>query len=191
MSTALKDQSLDEVTLAALRRGCRTAQANVYRRLSTPAWTLAMRISACEDRAWDAVQESFVLAFERIGQLRDPARFGYWLRRILINQLLKERRQLRRLTPVGANHEPSIDCAKDRRLDMERALEQLDHHDRLVVWLHDVEGMTHEEISEQAGHTISWSKSRLSRARRKLGRLLEREPEPRDPLQTTMSISHG
>jgi DNA-directed RNA polymerase specialized sigma24 family protein len=37
-----------------------------------------------------------------------------------------------------------------------------------VVWLHDVEGLTHEEIAELMGMTASFSKSQLARAHVKL-----------------------
>src|SRR5207253_10692334 len=37
------------------------------------------------------------------------------------------------------------------QIDLERALERLSETARAVVWLHDVEGYTHEEIAEQMG----------------------------------------
>jgi RNA polymerase sigma-70 factor (ECF subfamily) len=42
-----------------------------------------------------------------------------------------------------------------------------------VVWLHDVEGYTHEEIAEQMGKTVSFSKSQLARAHVRLRRMLD------------------
>ena len=44
-----------------------------------------------------------------------------------------------------------------------------------VVWLHDVEGYTHEEIAELMGMTTSFSKSQLARAHQKLRRWLGEE----------------
>jgi len=40
------------------------------------------------------------------------------------------------------------------QIDLERALERLSETSRAVVWLHDVEGYTHEEIAEQMGKTV-------------------------------------
>jgi RNA polymerase sigma-70 factor (ECF subfamily) len=57
-------------------------------------------------------------------------------------------------------------------IDLERALEQLSATSRAVVWLHDVEGFTHEEIAERMGRTVSFSKSQLARAHTRLRRLL-------------------
>src|SRR2546429_9206909 len=59
------------------------------------------------------------------------------------------------------------------RIDLERAFERLSETSRAVVWLHDVEGYTHEEIAEQMGKTVSFSKSQLARAHVRLRRMLD------------------
>src|SRR2546422_10225566 len=61
------------------------------------------------------------------------------------------------------------------RIDLERAFEQLSETSRAVVWLHDVEGYTHEEIAEQMGKTVSFSKSQLARAHARLRQMLDAE----------------
>ena len=53
-------------------------------------------------------------------------------------------------------------------MDLESALERLSDTARAVVWLHDVEGFTHEEIATQMGKTASFSKSQLARAHQRL-----------------------
>ena len=52
----------------------------------------------------------------------------------------------------------------DAKIDIERALERLPSTARTVVWLHDVEGMTHAEIGRLFDRSESFSKSQLSRA---------------------------
>src|SRR5947209_7952910 len=61
------------------------------------------------------------------------------------------------------------------QIDLERAFERLSETSRAVVWLHDVEGYTHEEIAEQMGKTVSFSKSQLARAHARLRRMLDDE----------------
>ncbi|MEM1081669.1 MAG: hypothetical protein AAGH65_08825, partial [Pseudomonadota bacterium] len=73
--------ALDELTLQALKQDCRQAQSRVYHLYAKPAWTLAVRLSGCESRAWDALQEAFLQAFAKIGQLRQASSFGFCLRR--------------------------------------------------------------------------------------------------------------
>jgi RNA polymerase sigma-70 factor (ECF subfamily) len=54
------------------------------------------------------------------------------------------------------------------QLDLEAALMQLPDTSRAVVWMHDVEGYTHEDIAEMMGKTVSFSKSQLARAHARL-----------------------
>lgn len=164
---------IDEISLAALRRDCRRTQEHVYRTYSTAAWTLALRLSGCEAQAWDAVQAGFVQAFEKAPQLRNPERFGAWLKRIIVNQVMDQHRQRFEALPNGGQDADADASRHDQRMDLERALQQLDPLDRSVVWLHDVEGYTHAEIAELAGQTPSWSKTRLSRARARLRPFLD------------------
>jgi RNA polymerase sigma factor (sigma-70 family) len=169
---------IDEISLAALKKACRRTQERVYRGYAQAAWTLAVRICGCEAQAWDAVQSGFVRAFERVGQLRQPERFGPWLKRIIVNQLMDQLRH--RFEPLDErDSEPAApELPSGEQLDLERALAALGPADRSVLWLHDAEGMTHGEIAELAGQSLSWSKSRLSRARARIRPLLEAEPEP-------------
>jgi RNA polymerase sigma-70 factor (ECF subfamily) len=62
-------------------------------------------------------------------------------------------------------------------MDLEAALERLSETSRAVVWLHDVEGYTHEEIAGMMGKTPSFSKSQLARAHQRLRRWLGEEVE--------------
>ncbi len=62
-------------------------------------------------------------------------------------------------------------------MDLEAALNQLSETSRAVVWLHDVEGFTHEEIAEQMSKTVSFSKSQLSRAHARLRKMLGEEAQ--------------
>ena len=62
-------------------------------------------------------------------------------------------------------------------MDLEAALERLPETSRAVVWLHDVEGYTHEEIAGMMDKTPSFSKSQLSRAHAKLRTWLGEEAQ--------------
>jgi len=53
------------------------------------------------------------------------------------------------------------------------ALEQLTPDARALVWLHDVEGYTAEELTERFGCSADCLRQRLQRARRRLRELLE------------------
>ena len=166
---------IDDATLTALRGHCRQAQESVYRDYSEAAWTLALRLSGCEATAWDAVQSGFVRAFDRIGQLERADRFGPWLRRIVVNQVMDAGRLRLSLGSVESVPEPRVQGPEDG-LDLLQAISRLDRWDRSVLWLHDVEGMTHAEIARTLEQSVPWSKTRLSRARGRVRELLNAAP---------------
>jgi RNA polymerase sigma-70 factor (ECF subfamily) len=73
-------------------------------------------------------------------------------------------------------------------MDLEQALEQLSDEDRMVVWLHDVEGYKHREIAQLAGKTESYSKTRLNRARARLRTLIS-DQEQQTAQSTTLGVT--
>ena len=70
------------------------------------------------------------------------------------------------------DHAPPPPAAADAAL-LQRALEQLPHATRSVLWLYHAEGYTHEEIAAAMQRTASFSKSQLARGTRRLRVLLQ------------------
>ena len=70
-------------------------------------------------------------------------------------------------TPVAATTQPQSLAP----VELEAALDRLSPVARSVLWLHEVEGYTHQEIGEMMGKTASFSKSQLSRAHQRLREL--------------------
>jgi RNA polymerase sigma-70 factor (ECF subfamily) len=126
--------------------------------------------------AQDVTQDAFISAFKRIHQFRSDSPFWGWLRRVIVNHAISALRRLPRhdaveledyMAPRAGDQEGLGHC-----MDLEQALGQLCDEDRMVVWLHDVEGYKHREIATLVGKTESYSKTRLNRARRKLRSLI-------------------
>jgi hypothetical protein len=74
--------------------------------------------------------------------------------------------------------------------DLEHALAELPADTRMVLWLHDVEGYTHQEIATLAGKTASYSKSQLARGYQKLSdRYGQTQSSQLEPERSTRSKS--
>ena len=95
----------------------------------------------------------------------------------VLQKLMRRARKGTRLVYIPGNHEVMGRRQEDShlRMDLEAALERLPETSRAVVWLHDVEGYTHEEIAKMMGKTPSFSKSQLARAHARLRRWLGEE----------------
>ena len=170
------DIDLDELTLAGAKRGDMRACEKIYRSFHTHAFTVAVRICNNRELAQDVTQEAFIAAFKRMHQYRGDSPFWGWLRRVIVNHAISALRKLPRhdavefedyMSPRSGDQEGMGRC-----MDLEQALKQLSDEDRMVVWLHDVEGYKHREIAELVGKTESYSKTRLNRARTRLRSLI-------------------
>src|SRR3989449_771939 len=114
-----------------------------------------------------------------IKQYRGEGHLWGWIRQIAASKALMRIRH-DRVRETEEFHEESAAGAGGMspgtvpaQIDLERAFERLSETSRAVVWLHDVEGYTHEEIAEQMGKTVSFSKSQLARAHVRLRRMLD------------------
>lgn len=169
--------------------GDAAAQERLYRAHAMAVYTLAMRVLRQPQAADEAVQETFVKVLTRLDKFRGEAAFGTWVRRVAMNECLQVLRSpWRRRSepwqetagPANLSTRMSVDPATDmsnEQIDLDRALGRLGATTRAVVWLHDVEGFTHQEIATSMGRTVSFSKSRLARGHKKLREHLNQQPD--------------
>jgi RNA polymerase sigma-70 factor (ECF subfamily) len=193
---------ISPTTLALAKRGDTQAHAELYAAFAPFVYTLARRMLASTASAEDVLQETFVDIIRKISTFRGDAELGFWVRRIAVNQCLMHLRSAWSLRRVDMEHfdaEPSpVTTSSDDRIELERALDALPATARAVVWLHDVEGLTHREIAKLMGRTASFSKSQLARAHERLRTFLdytravggepEREPEGELPCNPALKI---
>jgi RNA polymerase sigma factor (sigma-70 family) len=116
----------------------------------------------------DAVQDTLLLLYRRIGTLRAVTSFSAWLFAVA-------RRACHRLLrmSVGLPDEP-VDTAEARwarlasedvRMDLSRAIQSLPDHYREVILLRDIEEFSIDEIAGVLGLTRESVKARIHRAR--------------------------
>ena len=187
--SGLSDINLDPTVLALAAAGEHGAQSEIYRCLAGPAFALTRRLVPDRAAAEDLFQEGLLQVFARLHQFRGEAPFGAWVRQILVRGCLMHLRspwQRARLAWHDADDEaeyvlPAMSAqpsfTEDDRIDVARAFQRLAPVTRAVLWLHDVEGLTHEEIAAGMGRSSSFSKSQLARGHERLRVLLIAEEE--------------
>ncbi|NDY95096.1 RNA polymerase sigma factor [Wenzhouxiangella limi] len=161
-------QTPDELLVQRCKRGCQQSFAELYQRhagrLMPMLWRLGGgRLALAED--W--LQDSFLLAWRKLDQLNEPARFGAWLKRLSINLALSDRRRVALVTDAlvleaQTMPEPPWPAAD---LDLERAVAALPRRARAVLVLFCLEGLSHAEIAAAMGIDPGTSKAQLHRAR--------------------------
>jgi len=121
----------------------------------------------------DLVQDALVATLARY-QLADLDQPQAYLKRAIVNRASNKRRRagrLRRLLPRLGDEDKTVD---DYPSDL-AVLDELDRLDRAVVFLADVEGLSHDVIAEQLGMSDTASRKRASRARSQLRDLINTE----------------
>ena len=137
-------------------------------------YAIAYRILRDAERAQDAVQQAFLLAWRELPRLRDPERFGPWLHRLLVNACYEELRRHRRWTtritilPVDGPGGPDPMISVVDRDALDRGFERLTPQQRAVFVLHHHAGHPLAEIADIVGVPVGTVKSRLHYATRTL-----------------------
>jgi len=187
--------AIPDILVARAKSGDLEALEALYRAFETPVYNLALRVLRRPEDAEDVLQETFLQVVRSIKQYRGEGHLWGWIRQIATSKALMRIRHDRvRETEefheesgagagAGAGEAAGVGVmagsggmspgAVPAQIDLERAFEQLSETSRAVVWLHDVEGYTHEEIAERMGKTVSFSKSQLARAHVRLRRMLD------------------
>ena len=165
--------AIDDVAIQRAKSGEMDALEQVFRAYQSTVYNTARRICATAEDSEDVLQETFLEVCRSISSLRGDGvpSLTSWIRRIAASKaLMKIRREKYR--DADEFREELQGATKDAdaalRMDLETALTELGDTARAVVWLHDVEGYTHEDIGEMMGKSVSFSKSQLARAHVKL-----------------------
>lgn len=164
--------------MALARTGDREAFEELVRRRQSWLRTLLRRCCGDPALADDLAQQTFLQAWKKLRQLRDPERFGPWLKRLGLNAWLGRMRGLDPLAdadPVAedgtAAETPGTADSSGAAMiagDLDAALNTLAAPVRLCVVLAYHEGFTHEEIVELTKLPLGTVKSHVRRGTQKL-----------------------
>ena len=168
----------DRAILRQLRSGDLRGLERLYRAYEGAVYGLGRRLCGTNHDAEDVLQDTFVEVGRSIHLYRGEGPLLSWIKKICVNKALMRLRQSNRLSLdlVEECEEPSnsqaiwvVDSGGGAAgPEMEQVLQRLHPTARVVVWLHDVEGYTHDEIASLLKKTVSFSKSQLSRAHARL-----------------------
>ena len=137
-------------------------------------FAIAYRILRDAERAKDAVQQAYLLAWRELPRLRESERYEVWLYRLLVNACYEEARRNRRWTanvrllPMEGPTGPDPFVAVDDRDALERAFLKLSPDHRAVFVMHHYAGLPLATIAEVVGVPIGTVKSRLHNSVRNL-----------------------
>jgi RNA polymerase sigma-70 factor (ECF subfamily) len=175
----------DLVKLA--RRGDFSAYDELVKRYQQRIYATIYHMTSNHEDANDLAQDSFIKAFQALPSFKGGSTFYTWLYRIAVNKtinFLKQRKNRQHISlndlDFNAEHDPDLmalisDKTPVREVGLTElqqklnaALLKLSEPHRMVVVLHDVQGVSHEEIAEMMNCNIGTVRSRLFYARQQL-----------------------
>lgn len=166
--------------VAAARDGDQQAFGELVEATYRDTYTLALRLTGNPEDARDVTQEAYLRAHRGLADFRGDARFTTWMYRVTANcaatHLGKRNRNRHEQLPpesevveLRTDHDPQLRTdAAVLRDQLLIALDELPPKLRSVVVLRDVYELSHHDIAEQLGISVTAAKVRLHRARVKL-----------------------
>lgn len=155
-------------------KGKSSAQEKLYKHFYGYAMSVALRYVRNRDESREILNESFLKVFNKLHTYNQAKSFKSWLRRIVINTAIDYHR-----THHKYQQDVNIEDAGDKEYDPNildqlaieeilGVLQQLPEQYRLIFNLYEIEGYSHQEISESLGIPEGTSRSSLTRAKQKL-----------------------
>jgi RNA polymerase sigma-70 factor (ECF subfamily) len=181
-------QQPDEMSLVKrAKQGDLSAYDDLVRRYQERIYATVYHMTANHEDANDLAQDAFIKAFQALKSFKGGSSFYTWVYRIAVNKtinFLKQRKNKAQMSlddlDFNAEHDPDLvalisDKTPRREVGLSElqeklnaAMQKLSEPHRLVVTLHDVQGLSHEEIAEIMDCNIGTVRSRLFYARQQL-----------------------
>ena len=181
----------DERTLSDLEliRRCSEgeprAQELLYRRYFSFAMSVCIRYTRDQYEAMEIVNDSYMKVLGNIGEFDSSRSFRSWYGRILINSAIdNHRRNAKHTLNLEIN---DLDPAEEQELQVTAELsaneilslfDQLPDNYKVTFNLYEIEGYSHEEIGQMLDISTSTSRSNLSRAKKMLRELYNKNFNP-------------
>jgi len=177
----------DMALVRRAQRGDLGAYDELVRRYQERIYATIYHMTANHEDANDLAQEAFIKAFHALQSFKGGSSFYTWVYRIAVNKtinFLKQRKQKGQLSlddlDFRAEHDPDLVALISEKTPrrevnltelqekLNSAMQKLSEPHRLVVTLHDVQGLSHEEIAKIMDCNIGTVRSRLFYARQQL-----------------------
>lgn len=182
----MTEEELSLVRAAA--GGDREAFRTLFVRHRADVHRLVYRMIGPRSDIDDVVQEVFFQVFRSLKDFRGQSKLTTWLHRVTVNVVLMVRRAERSrptyveeqpgdLSPDDHRALPDEEAERNERVRaFRRLLDRLADKKRVVFVLHELEGMSPQEISDVVGAPVLTVRTRLFYARRELEAMMSDEP---------------
>ena len=188
---------MDEAELIKkIKNGSTDAFSQLVKIYEKKAFNFAYRMLSDREEAEDATQEAFLRAYNKIDTFCGNSSFSTWFYTILNNVCLDVlRKRSRSINAISINQSTDDEDEFELQLEdnspgpyeqlqkktaaevLEKGISLLSDEHRAVIIMRDINGLEYEDIAKISGISLGTVKSRLSRARLSLRKILEDNKE--------------
>ena len=158
------------------KSGNQSAQLEVYNRYYKAMYNTSLRIVKDSYEAEDIMQDSFLMAFTKLGSLKDAKIFGSWLKRIVINNSIYHYKKSLKYDTIPLDDvlykvEDKTNNDDDHEFTMLKAnqvletMKDLKENYQICLNLHLIEGYDYDEISQIMKISPGNCRTMISRAK--------------------------
>ena len=172
-------KNIHQELIERCRKNDQKAQLEIYKLYYKPMYSTSLRILNHNAEAEDVMQESFLDAFRKIEEYKGDGSFGGWLRRIVVNNSIDSLKKRKETLPleniqfdVAEDTTTSDEQVEYKIEEIKKALPLLPEEHRVALSLFLFEGYDHEEIAQILNISNNASRTRFSRAKGKLLKIL-------------------
>jgi RNA polymerase sigma-70 factor (ECF subfamily) len=177
----------DLILVEKARQGDLSAYDELIKRYQERIYATVYHMTSNHEDANDIAQEAFIKGFRALNSFKGGSSFYTWVYRIAVNKtinFLKQRKNKSQMSlddlDFNAEHDPDLVALVSEKTPrreinlaelhekLNEAMQKLSEPHRLVVTLHDVQGLSHEEVAHIMECNIGTVRSRLFYARQQL-----------------------
>ena len=157
-------------------------------------YSIALRMSGNETDAFDMAQEVFIKLYRNLSKFDGRSKLSTWIYRVASNTCLDELKKRKRIRDNTKSLNEEFEMADDSvvleikdtkplpeeeienseiKETLNSAILKLSDQHKEVIILRDIEGFSYEEIADITKNSVGTVKSRLSRARSALRKILK------------------
>ncbi len=186
----MREMNADHELVERAAGGDRDAFEALVRAYEKRVYNMTLRMTGSNEDAYDLSQEIFLRVWRALPMFKGEASFSTWLHTLASNACIDHARRERRRNDISLTGEgddgaavetelPDLRYSPESALEkkqireaVDQALSELSFEHRQAVVLRDVQGLSYAEMAEILSLSEGTVKSRLSRAREALRKIL-------------------
>ncbi|PHV71059.1 RNA polymerase [Sporanaerobium hydrogeniformans] len=191
------EEARERMLIEKVKSGDMEAFEELLFHYEKPIYTICLRLLKDEEEAMDAAQEVALKLWKQLHLFKYKSKLSTWIYRLTTNQCLDQLRKWKHKKDISLFQQdthkkeewifekPDEEISIEKQIEqkelqaiLQQALMELKEDYRTILVLRDIQHYAYEEIAEVLNITLGTVKSRLSRARGALKKVLEQNKEP-------------